>query len=982
MAATNSQNYHITLDSFFSYDVENSYANLIHVNIRSLRRNFNSFLAEIHCVKRNIQFIVLSEVWIGSDELNLYNIPGYSILANCNDDYRAGGVVCYVKDGILADKVNFNMVTADVLLIDIKHFNMYFKLVCFYRLQSFSENDFINELSNTLPNLKNNIILVGDFNIDLLDDCLSTQSYLSLMDGCGFQSMVNTPTRITHISQSCIDHIFIRQRQLNSFESAVFDIDLTDHCVIGLKWEISHKIGKTDKINLSNQITLDYNLIKEKLERTNWDICYNYTDINSCYDIFNNILSDIINSSTINNNSKILKAKLISPWMTTKLLNKLKIRKKLYRTYRKRPYDNAFKNYYFEFCTNLKNEIDSVKKQYYSNKLNQCNGDSQQQWKIINELTGRNVKRGVNRITLDNGCVVSDPNVVADTINKYFISVQSADCHGQGQTALGAGCRTAAPPPLLISPAPCVHSFFMFPTTETEVVNIINQLKNKRSTGFDSFTTKLIKEIKILITPVLTYLINCSLTTGIFPDKLKKSIVVPLMKDKNSSQLANLRPISLLSIFSKIFEKIVNIRLINYLNKNNFININQYGFRKGTSTEDALINVTNEIYTNLNESNKVSGLFIDFRKAFDLVNHTILLNKLEAIGIRGTALNWFKSYLTGRNQQVRIESCLSPPLLLNSGVPQGSILSSTLFLIFINDLLEQTFFGRISAFADDIAFFYAEKQIENLNQKIKTDISLLQRWCYNNKMQINVSKTKYINFGFMPFVFEDPLTYHSNNCIQNFPCDCQVIEQVNHFKYLGINIDQKLNWGKHIQELNNKIRATIRTFYFLNKFCNTHLLRNLYYTLVQSRLQYGLICWGGAYKILIDKLRVSQNHIVRILLRKNLRSSSFPLFQQIKALPIQHLYVYKVLTLFYKRSGNEGTNFLVYGTRSVSERHFRIPKVNKEIFRLCFQYVGPKFFNKLPFNIKSRNKSKLFCNSVYDWLIERSDVSFFNSVIS
>ena len=208
------------------------------------------------------------------------------------------------------------------------------------------------------------------------------------------------------------------------------------------------------------------------------------------------------------------------------------------------------------------------------------------------------------------------------------------------------------------------------PITESELLNAIKQLKNKRSSSFDTFTVALIKAISMYIVPVLTHIINLSFNTGIFPERLKLSTVIPIYKKGNSLKLDNLRPISLLSVFSKIFEKMMKVRILNFLDKIHFFNENQYGFRRNKSTEKAIAKVTDCIYASVNKSLKTTGLFIDFRKAFDLVNIDILLLKLEKIGIRGVALNWFKSFLVGRVQQVRIKDCLSTPLTVKSGVPQ------------------------------------------------------------------------------------------------------------------------------------------------------------------------------------------------------------------------------------------------------------------------------------------------------------------------
>lgn len=957
--------YSISPNSFFTdFNNEVSY-DIIYANIRSLRKNFNNFILELSQIDKKISIIVLCETWISSDEVELFNIQGYNAYHCSNDTYRAGGVVCFVDNELNVTNLDVKLLTADVLFLKIQFKNMFINLVCIYRLHRFSERDFTDELYSRLISLANYTVLIGDINIDVMDDSLNTQNYLTMLSGLGFSQIVKCPTRITTQTKSCLDHIFIRHKDLTRFHSTIFDIPLTDHCLLGLKIFPSTVNHNQIKLNhchyMKSQCIINYSLVKQKLQNLDFMDIFGTHDVNIAFNKFHDILCGIINSSmkNVDNNSKLSKAKTISPWINANILSKLHRKKLLFKTVKKRPYDRNFNEYFSRFSRNLTIEVNEVKTAFYAKQIADCNGDSARQWKIINSLTGASRNKGIDRVQLDNGDIITDPCLVAREVNKHFIAVQSAPDRSQGR--LNLNHRLA--------------SFFVEPTTGFEVLEVIKGLKNKKSSGFDSINTHLTKEIAEVIAPILVHIINLSFCSGLFPERLKGSLVIPILKKGSSIKLDNLRPISLLSVFSKIFEKIIKSRLVKYLNLINFFSPNQYGFRKGKSTEDALVNVTDLIYNSLNSSSKSTGLFIDFKKAFDLVNHDILLLKMEAAGVRGVALSWFRSFLTGREQRVRVGSSLSEPLPISAGVPQGSVISATLFLIFINDMLELDFKGKPSAFADDVALFYSHKNIETLTNYVSDDLKLLQDWCFLNQMSINVNKTKYVNFDFRTFDLAFNLKYHTKDCLTN-NCNCDVISQVPKFKYLGVTLDEKLKWEAHIKDILSKLKSAVRKFYFLKNICTPALLRSLYFSLIDSRLQYGLVCWGGTYKYLIDKLRIVQNHFLRIMLSKRKRDSSFPLFVEVRIMPIQQLYVFKVLRLFFLRSGNTGTTDLLHETRSIKRRVFRVHKVNKSSFKHSFVYSGPTLFNKLPQNIKEINNIKHFCVKVKSFLLNYENLAF------
>ena len=342
------------------------------------------------------------------------------------------------------------------------------------------------------------------------------------------------------------------------------------------------------------------------------------------------------------------------------------------------------------------------------------------------------------------------------------------------------------------------HSMYLFNTSEAEILDIIKSLKNTNSTGYDDFSTKFVKLSAPLIAKDLAKIFNLAINTGTYPDNLKIAKVIPIFKKGDQTSVNNYRPISILSPINKIFEKILYSRLIEYIDKSNILYKYQFGFRKNHSTEHALIELVDQIRSNIGGNEMTCGIFIDLSKAFDTVNHQILIDKLEHYGIRGKALEIFKSYLSNRKQYVQLEKSKSQLRPITCGVPQGSVLGPLFFILFINDLYKCCPEGKVRLFADDTTIFFHKNNINDIITTGKLIMIQLTNWLRANKLTLNADKSTFTIFKSHKKIIPNmPETIEFLN---------QSIKRTSHNKFLGVILDEHLSWSNHITELSNKLK--------------------------------------------------------------------------------------------------------------------------------------------------------------------------------
>ena len=631
------------------------------------------------------------------------------------------------------------------------------------------------------------------------------------------------------------------------------------------------------------------NLFRDDVSIQNFN--NNFKDVNDQFGDFYFKLSGCIDrhAPTKELTAKELKLKN-KPWISSTIIKMIKLRNKIFERKKRQPNNEAVKRVYNLFRNRTITELKKSKKNYCSEYFANYSNDIKKTWNGIREIINlkNSTSHKISQLKI-NEKVINNPSDISSNFNDFFVNV-------------GPVTDAKIPVSQNINPEKKLKDknqfqFVLDHVSENEVLEIINTLDNK-STGPYSIPLKLLKVIPDLIITPLCSIINHSFSSGKFPDLLKIVKVIPIHKGGSSQEMNNYRPISLLSIFDKIIEKLMHKRLYQFLEDNDILYEKQFGFRKNNSTIYSLIEITEKIKESVDSGKYGCGIFIDLRKAFDTVNHDILLRKLDHYGIRDVSLNWFGSYLNNRSQYVYLNGHSSERKQITCGVPQGSVLGPLLFLIYINDLPNISKILDFYLFADDTNIYYEDVSLHRLEKIVNRELRNLYLWLSVNRLSLNIGKTNFVIFH----PFNKPLKYNVTIKIHN-----KALCEKKSIKYLGVQIDSTLSWKEHISNTSSKLSSAIGILYKLRPFITLKIMKDIYYALIYSHLVYAIEVWGFACDTHLSKLQVLQNRSVRLITFKDQipvipgpLHPSTPLFKKLGFLKLNDIFILQISKFIHK----------------------------------------------------------------------------------
>lgn len=894
----------------------------------------------------NINFLCLTETWCNYDSIESVHFPNYYLASSfCRSNGKGGGNGLWCSYDVVSESINLNRFCVENVFeisgISYKLKNSSCILLVCYRPPGFNQfSEFCERLSDLLhfifrPNLK--LSLVGDFNIDPVRDSKYYSVLCNILAGVNVINYVNEPTR----NQYQLDHVFCnfnvniraQKQEYSDHKTILFHLDL----------DVTNKQGVHEKRDFSE---INIKNFCDDINQETWNNIYKEPDFQLSFRAFYDSFSYHFHKHFP------LKKYYINQgpnWVTNEIKKSSKNLKTLFYMKKQNP---LLDEYYRQAKRDHLLVVKITKKAFYQKKFNRSDNTSRCVWNIVKELNNKQCGKKTEWSLNIEGQTNKDKQIISQYFNNFFL----------------------AAPTKIIKNIPISNrriennyyntkSFFLSKLSAKEIYDLIQKkLKPKFSTSFDDIPSFLIKMCLDKIIEPLCYLVNKSFENGEFPDMLKVNKVVPVYKKGEKNDVNNYRPVSLTSPFSKIFEYCFLYQLEIFLEKYKIISNTQFGFRPNMSTKDALDFVINEIVKHMENGQCPVGVFCDLSRAFDCVDHDLLLEKFEKIGIRGIPLKWSESFLRDRKQYVCVDNISSGSVIVNLGVPQGTVLGPIFFIIFFdtinNDISQCADKYRLPKFADDSVFVTSDTNTICLEIKVNNILANLSNWYSNNSLFLNSEKTNYIRF------------HHPQNKNKNLAIDIRVnkdaIRSVESVNLLGIRIDQFLNWKDQCSKIISILHKNCYLFRNLKYVLTQAQLKCIYCGKVESILRYGICFWGTAPAA--QDVFIAQKKLIRCIVGVPQTHSCREIFKSRGIFTFYDLLIYEMAVYFFNNKNKYNRQFDVHQRNTRNQTSYVIPYRNSNLGMMLPNTLSIRIFNNLPPEVQNSDTEYAFKRRIKKFL--------------
>ena len=926
----------------------------LHLNARSVI----SKLVDLKRISQEARPAVLavSESWLDSsvtdDEVK---IDGYTILRK--DRNRNGGGVCmYVKNSIAFNRrSDFTSTLLESIWIDLLIPKMKpITIGTCYRPPRLPINDSLEELQSIVSNINmdNETYILGDFNINY-DDVNSPgcKKYHDILLLYNFYQIIDNPTRVTTTTSTTLDHILCNVKE-NVCQKGTLDLGISDHMVIYCTRKVVKGIVNVNNIvKVRSMKNYDQETFVDMLGNVNWKCVLDVCDVNLAWYKFKGIIDQIINQIAPEKTVRV-KSKT-ELWMTGEIIEMINSRDKLFSRYKKNREDEELYKLYCQKRNLVQRTVKIAKAEYFSHQIKVNKSNPKKLWSHLKNLGYSNKTTDKTNIVLNiNNELCHDSKKVADFINSFFTNVASKlvselprvdELYGIGSSMFRKFYQKKGVTP---------SSFRLKEISLDFVRKELKELNENKSTGLDGISPRFLKDGADILCKPIAHIVNLSLSNCIVPTAFKEARITPLYKKNSKLEVGNYRPVSVLSTVSKILERAVYNQLEDYLQNSKLLYKFQSGFRKYFSTSTCLTYLTDYIKYEIAAGKYVGMVALDVQKAFDCVNHRILCQKLEFMGVESS---WFNSYLTGRTQIVVANGVQSETESIQCGVPQGSLLGPLLYLCYCNDMELATKCDLV-LYADDSIILYSDKDHKVIEKKLSDELKAVNQWLIENKLSLHPGKCESILFA----------SKRKINQIPSFSIKFNNIDIVgkSSLKYLGSIIENDLSGKESVDNIIKKANGRLKFLYRHKNVLSRETRKILSMALVQSHIDYACMSWYfNLTDVLQSKLQVLQNKMIRFILglgnrehvgrREFSRINCTNIENRVKQLGLNIVhkifYIKKpeyLLCNFVRASDVHG-----YSTRN-SVFNFKIPTSCNAIVRNSFSFNIIKSWNALSDNIK------------------------------
>ena len=874
---------------------------LLFHNIRSARGpGLELFESELRQWGIPWDVIGLAETWLDSETEKLTSVKGFSFISASRKVKTGGGVALLVREGLVyKERPDLNVFQEGVFE------SMFIEIVrgggkanevvgVVYRPPNGEIATFTTVLSDILGKLRSTEgYLMGDYNIDLL----KAQTYQPISNcidsffSHGFFPLISGPTRITDSTATLIDNIWTNNIE-NQHSSGLVTVRISDHLPI-FAFVGGH--GQSKQEQGEDQWRRQVN--EGRIARFAVELsCWTYDEIRSQgietnVARFRNEFRDMYDRAFPWVKKKRNKKDEQKPWLDEPEFKGLVQEKgKLFSKKLKGQMTNEESERLIQVTKEVNGMRRRLKRSYFETRLTETKGEIKAVWEVLGEvLKGRRKGRGGANCGYfeEEGTAVTDGKQIANGFCKFYCKVgpelaaRVRPVHGKTfRDYLGERID---------------ESLILRPTTPSEVEGFCKELVAGKGAGWDGVSPSVIKEVAGEIAEPLSRLYNSCMRDGHYPTFFKTARVVPVFKAEDPTLYSNYRPVSVLPVLSQIFERILKTRLENFFIEKDIIIPGQYGFRAGHSTDLAITDMVEKIRRAWRDGDVSLGVFLDLKKAFDTVDHQILLSKMEHLGVRGKALELLRSYLGGRTQYVCYGGLESDRGDVLCWVSQGSVLGPLFFLIYVNDMIRASKELDFILFADDTNLFARGRNPADLFAKVNQELEELGCWFRCNKLTLNLKKTEYVYFK-GPGRQESP-----ENHIE---LGGEMIQRAAGAKFLGVWIDENLKWTGHTEKVRGKVSRLVGVLGKASSVLGGKQLHMLYNALVLPHLQYCLMVWGdfqeNGNKGLGDAILSCQKKLAGFIAGKREKHHSDPVFAQFSIIKVSDLYKQQIRTYAWR----------------------------------------------------------------------------------